>query len=201
MIEERPAPDDVGDGVPVDGLVDEPADRRGRRGVSPVWRVAAVVLVLLSGVAVGAWLSERGRADDAEATVESSVAAQTAASTFVQKLLTYDFDALDEQRDAVSELSTDRFRDEFLAAFTDDLRAAIEQEEASSSATVIDVFQTPDGDGRARAVVHVESELVSGQGVETSLESYLLVTLIERDGRWLVDEMVSLGSREQGGGS
>lgn len=195
MTDERPEPD--GDS----GTDADAGEMSPRTGVSPVWRMVAVVLVLLSGVAFGGWLSERGRADDAEATVESSVAAQTAASTFVQKLLTYDFDALEEQREAVSELSTERFRDEFLAAFTDDLRAAIEQEEASSSATVIDVFQTSDGDGRARAVVHVESQLVSGQGADTSLESYLLVTLVEREGRWLVDEMTSLGSREQGGGS
>lgn len=175
-------------------------DAPASAGVSPAWRVAAIVSVVLLGVAVGAWIVERDRADRAEAAAAETVAAQRAAGTFVRTLLTYDFEALDEQRAAVTDLSTERFRDEYLAAFTDDLRAAIETEEASSSATILDVFVADDGDGRARSVVHVESELLSGRGAGTNLEAYLLVTLVERDGVWLVDEMVSLGSRDIGGG-
>jgi hypothetical protein len=110
--------------------------------------------------------------------------------------LTYDHEDLEAQQAAVERFATERFLSEYLDAFTGEVRQQILAEEATSTASVQEVFVTPGGGDEVRAIVHARSQVRSGGGASAELESYLQVTLVRVDDHWRVDELTSLGSRD-----
>lgn len=185
---------DVGAGEPpVDH--DEPVSSRRRRNVLPA---AVLVVAALAAVAgVGAWgLAQRERADDAVATLARTQDAALVAGSFVDALLTYDFEDLDAQAAAIERSATSRFVAEFRTAFSDQLIDAITAEQTTSDAEVRDVFTTSDSADTMRAIVAVDSTVRSTTGASVVLESVLELRLVHLDGEWLVDEVASRGSRD-----
>lgn len=162
------------------------------------WQAIFSLLLVVVLASITFALRTDQRADDAEAELDDRREAALAASVFVETLLTYDFGELDQQQAAVAALATDRFQQEYESAFSDELAEAIQAEEASSSASVRDVFVSVDGADTVRAIVVVDSEISSRQGASAELESYLEVTMVRRGGVWLVDQLTSLGSRDAG---
>jgi len=181
------------DGATVEGGAGE-AERRPRR-----WPVVAlgVALLALALVALLWGTAQRRDADDAEARLDRQRDAVLAATGFVEALMSYDHEDLDAQRAAVERFASDRFRDDYAEAFTSDVRDQIVQERASSTVDVDDVWVALDQGDDLTAIVHALSEVSSGGGATAELESYLRLRLVRSRGRWLVDDLTSLGSRDR----
>ena len=69
-------------------------------------------------------------------------------------------------------------------------------EEASATASVEETYVAPGDGDELGVIVHATSQVSSREGASAELESYLRVRLVRVDGRWRVDELTSLGSRD-----
>ncbi len=153
--------------------------------------------MLLSLLALGALVSAAAlwssRADlQGEADRRDEVA--TVAGRFAEVLLSYDHEDLDSSRQAVRDLATPDFADEYVDAFGAGLGGQIESLEASSSATIREVFVSQSTGDTARAVVIADSEILSAAGSRATVGTYLDITLVRLDGRWQVDDVTSVAN-------
>ena len=178
---------------PVAEPVADAGERRARR-----WPALAGGLALV-GVAVAAvaWgMVQRDDAAEAQDRLDRQRDAVLVASGFVEALMSYDFEDLDAQQAAVEQFATDEFLADFSDAFSNEVQDQIVAEQASATVTVEDVFVTMDEGDELRVVVHATSDVSSEGGATAELESYLRVRLVRLDGRWQVDDLTSLGSRD-----
>lgn len=168
-------------------------ERRTRR-----WPIVVVGVALLA-LAAGAvfWgVNQRSDADEIRAQLDRQRDAVLAATGFVEALMSYDHEDLDTQQAAVERFASDKFRADFTDAFTSEVRDQIVEERATSTVTVDDVWLTIDDGDEVNAIVRALSTVSSDGGATAELESYLRVQLVRLDGRWLVDDLTSLGSRD-----
>lgn len=180
--------DDAGDEAAEPGRA--PEARRGSR-------VQKILLVLLALLALGAivaavslWSSRADLQDDSARQDEvASVAAR-----FAEVLLTYDHEDLDGSREAVRELATADFAAEYVDAFDAGLGGQIETLEATSSATIREVFVSRATGDTARAVVIADSEILSAAGSRATVGTYLDISMVRLDGRWQVDDVTSVAN-------
>lgn len=181
--------DDAAEG---DAPVAPPGGPRRRR-----WpMVAAVALVGVAAV-LGVWgATQRSDAEESGRRLDDQREAVLVASGFVEALLSYDHEDLDAQQAAVERYATEQFRAEYTDAFTSDVRDQIVSEQASSTVTVQDAWLSVDGGDEVSAVVHAISSVSSAGGATAELESYLRVGLVRIGGRWQVNDLTSLGSRD-----
>lgn len=189
--DEHPLADDV---KPADETPKGDAEKRSSRR----WPlVIAVVIVLGAVAALGSWgVSQRSDAETSRARLERQREAVLVASGFVEALLSYDHQDLDAQQAAVEQFTTEQFRSDYVEAFSSDVREQIIAEQATSTVTVDETWLTVDGDDEVSAVVHARSSIASAGGATAELESYLRVRLVRLGGRWQVDDLTSLGSRD-----
>lgn len=182
--DDAPVPAGAGDGAEA---------RTSRR-----WPIVAVgiALVVLTAAALFWGASQRRDAEAADAQLGRQRDAVLAATGFVEALMSYDHEDLDAQQAAVERFASDRFRADFTDAFTTEVRDQIVEERATSTVTVDDVWVTVDDGDEADAIVRALSTVSSDGGADAELESYLRVRLVRLGGRWLVDELTSLGSRD-----
>jgi Mce-associated membrane protein len=183
--------------VELEEQTEEPrAARRGRVGL-------VVVLVLLAAAVVLAgvqWRRGNDR-DDRVRELEHQAATRreiaTTAGEFGQALLTYDYNDLNSARTRVLDLATDHFAQEYTSAFTGGLDTVITKLQATSNASVRDVYVGDDVGDTAHAVVTLDSEVKSTAGTRRTVGSYLDLTLVHQDGRWKVDIVISVAALEQ----
>lgn len=188
--------DTVAADVPLAGTDGDGAEE----GTTRRWPLVALVVVLLAvTVAAVIWgVGERSDADEAEAQLGRQRNAVLTATGFVEALMSYDHEDLDAQQAAVERFASDQFRADFTDAFSREVRDQIVEERATSTVTVDDVWLTIDDGDEAGAIVRALSTVSSEGGATAELESYLRVRLVRLGGRWLVDELTSLGSRDLG---
>lgn len=156
-----------------------------RRTSGAILAVLALALLVASGVAV--WQSLR--VSDAEGDLDRRADAARTASDFTVALLSYDHADLDAQSEAIGELATEGFAEEFDDAMAKGLGASIEELRAAATASVTDVMVSEVAGDRARAVVVADSEITSKAGNRASTDTYLDVSMVFLDGRWQVDEV------------
>ncbi len=168
-------------------------ERRTRR-----WPIMVLGVALLGLVAAAVlWgANQRSDADEARAQLDRQREAILAATGFVEALMSYDHEDLDAQQAAVERFASDQFRADFADAFTSEVRDQIVEEGATSIVTVDDVWLTVDDSDEVHAIVRALSTVSSDGGATAELESYLRVRLVRLGGRWLVDDLTSLGSRD-----
>lgn len=114
------------------------------------------------------------------------------AGRFGEVLVTYDYHDPDAHKDAVLELASGSFRQDYEDAFDQGLGQIITQVQAVSHGTVNDVFLTSVDGGQAQAVVSLDVEVSGTSGQRTLLDQYVLLTLIKLDGGWRVDQVTDL---------
>jgi hypothetical protein len=156
-----------------------------------------VLTVVLALVALGAivvaaalWTSRADLQDDADRVDDVA----TVAGRFAEVLLTYDHADLDGSRETVRELATPDFAAEYVEAFDAGLGGQIETLEATSSATIREVFVSRSTGDTARAVVIADSEILSAAGSRATVGTYLDISLVRLDGRWQVDDVTSVAN-------
>ncbi len=182
-------PESAGASAPV---VVSPRPRR--RGLPLALLVATDVLVVVA-VVIAVW--QWRRADDLADTESTRRDIAAAAGAFGEALLTYDHEDLTTARDRVIALATDRFAEEYTAAFTGGLAEAITDLQATSDASVRDVYVTDVVDDSAKAVVTLDSEVNSTAGTRRTINSYLDMTLLRVGGEWRIDSVTSVAALDQ----
>ena len=177
--------DDAGD----EAAESERAPSRRRTG-----RALAVVLALVAlgavVAAVSLWTSRADLQDDVDRRDEIA----SVAGRFAEALLSYDHEDLDASRSEVRDLATSEFADEYVDAFDAGLGGQIESLEATSSATIREVFVSSSTGDTARAVVIADTEIESDAGSRATVGTYLDISLVRLDGRWQVDDVSSVAN-------
>jgi hypothetical protein len=149
--------------------------------------VLAVSLAVLFGVlaAVFAILAVSG--DDGEGGRVGDL--RRTAGEMAEAFFTWDYQDLDAHRDRVLALATGSFRSSYDEEFDGSLRELITTTESTSQAFVNDVYVSEIDEERAEAVVVVDLEQTGTGGPRTTPDIYLLITFVEVDGDWKVDDV------------
>lgn len=124
-----------------------------------------------------------------------------AAGRFGEVLVTYDYHDPEAHKDAVLELASGSFRQDYEDAFDQGLGQIITQVQAVSRGTVNDVFLSSVDGGQAQAVVSLDVEVSGTSGQRTLLDQYVLLTLIRLEDGWKVDQVTDLSFPTTGSGT
>ena len=114
------------------------------------------------------------------------------AGKFGEALVTYDYKHPDRHRDAIVALATGSFRKEYKDAFAQGLSQFITEAKAVSQGYVKDVYVSSIDADSAEAIVDVDISHVGAAGPRTLYDVYFLLTLVEVDGGWKVDQVTDL---------
>ncbi|MEU8798438.1 hypothetical protein [Spirillospora sp. NPDC048819] len=174
---------------------DRPARRRLRESGTP-WLGKAVTMAVLAASVVTAGMQWHraegyaGRESDREAVAER-------AEEFGQALLSYDHKDVNSARNRVLAMASDDFAKTYDVAFTGGLESVITKLKADATATARTVYVSDVGEGNAKAVVVMDSEVHSTAGTRRVLGSYLDMKLTRQDGQWKVTEVNSIGAANE----
>jgi len=171
---------------------DEPERPTGTR--TPVL-VLAVSLAVLFAIAA-AVLAVIAAGDDGAS--DGTASLRTAAGTAGEALLTYDFNDPEAHRDRVLALATGSFRGEYEDAFDQGLSELITKVQATSKGFVKDVYVSQIDEERAEAVVVADVERDGAGGARTVYDIYMLLSFVEVDGTWRLDQVTDLNFAEAG---
>ncbi|MEH3033444.1 MAG: hypothetical protein PGN07_05230 [Aeromicrobium erythreum] len=153
----------------------------GSRPSTPVLVVLAVLGVLVAVLLV-AW--RQAGADE-----RSERAALAVARERAQQITTYDQATFDDDVAWARTGATARFRREYAAANAP-IREAAERLRARASGRVVRAAATARGDDRVQVLLFVDQTLTRAGREQRTQESRLVMTMVHRDGRWLVDDVV-----------
>jgi hypothetical protein len=176
--------------------VDDAPVRAERASRGPGTVLVASLAVLFAGVA--AVLAVFVLRDESTDGLEEL---RQEAGRFAEALVTYDYHDPEAHRDAVLELATGSFRQDYEDAFDQGLGQIITEVQAVSQGSVNDVFVSSVDDGQAQAVVSLDIEVSGTSGERTLLDQYVLLTLVEVDDGWRVDQVTDLSFPTAGSGT
>lgn len=163
-------------------------ERRTVRGASRATIVlsAALVMVLAGAVVLAVlWSGNRGDAGLRQAEQE----ARDAAETYAVDLTTYDYSSLDRDFSWVTDGATASFAKEYAAA-NEPLRKVITTLKARATGTVSESAATASSDHEVEVLLFVDQSIVNGTDSKKRTEhNRVVMTMVERDGRWLVDKV------------
>lgn len=160
------------------------AASRPRRWAS----AAAVAFFLLSVVLAALAVSLKSSLDDERG---DRRAVEQVSGRFATALLTYDYKRLDDAKERVLALATGTFRSEYERAFSG-LDAFLKETQASSTATVTDVFVGALDEDRATSIVVVDAVVRGTSGTRRAAASYIQLDLVKVSGGWRVDGVTNL---------
>ncbi|MFF5204436.1 hypothetical protein [Streptosporangium sp. NPDC000396] len=175
-----------------------PGEEGGARAGSRAWRgrlVGAVVAMAFAATAATAVLQWRAADRLAEEKAERD-AVSARAGEFAVALQTYDYANLQAYRDQVFAISGEDFEKTYNEAFSP-LEGVITSMKASSSASVRGVYVSEVGEGRAKAITVVDSQVTSTAGTRRMLGTYMELGLIKTGGHWKVNDATVMGAAEE----
>ena len=183
------------DGEDVEGSEVDGAE--GHRSPALVLAVTLAVVLGVVAVVLGLLLASD---DDGDSRVASL---RRAAGTVGEALLTYDYEDPEAHRDAVLALATGSFRSEYEDAFEQGLGELITEVQATSEGFVKEVYLSEIDEERAEAIVVTDVTRDGPGGPRTLFDIYVLLTFVEVDGEWKVDQVTDLNFETEGatGGS
>lgn len=185
----EPAPaGDLGD-LP-DRAAAAPTRGKGRRA-GFVLAVSLSVLLGVATVVLALLLAAEGSDDEDDL--------RRTAGQFAEALVTYDYRAPEDHRDAVLAMATGSFREEYEDAFDQGLSKIITEVEAVSQGFVKDVYLSQVEGGQASAVVSVDIENDGAGGPRTLYDVYFRLTLVRVDDEWKIDQVIDLNFGGGGG--
>ena len=166
---------------------------RPGRGGRLAW-LAAVVVLTAALAAVAVLLVVRSRAaEQTAAYYKPSSAPLTAARTAGKALFSYDYRTIDKDFADAAALTTGTFRKEYAQTTAGVVRPVAVENKAVVDATTAGEGLAQAEPGRVVALVFVNqvttSTKVTGQKLDSSR---VRMTLVERDGRWLVSKVEAL---------
>jgi hypothetical protein len=161
---------------------------------SPVL-VLAISLAVVFAIAAAALGVVAARNSGGDGQVDSL---RRSAGQVAQALLTYDYNDPDAHRDRVLALATGSFRNEYSDQFDHGLRELITKVQAKSEGFVKDVFVSEIDAERAEAVVVSDVTRDGAGGKRTLYDIYILLTFVDVNGTWKVDQVTDLNFATSG---
>ncbi len=158
--------------------------------------VLAVSLAVLFGLAAAVLGVVAVRGDGGEDDRLADL--RRAAGQAGEALLTYDYEDPEAHRDAVLALATGSFRGEYQEAFDQGLGELIIEVQARSQGFVKDVYVSAIDEERAEAIVVADVTRNGAGGERTLFDIYILLTFVEVDGTWKVDQVTDLNFATEG---
>lgn len=149
--------------------------------------VLAVSLAVVFGILAVVFAVLAVGGDDGEGSRVSGL--RRAAGEMAEAFFTWDHQDLDAHRDRVLVLATGSFRSEYEDQFDASIRNVITQAQSTSQAFVQDVYVSEIDEERAEAVVVVDLEQDGVAGPRTQRDIYVVITFVEVDGDWKVDDV------------
>lgn len=153
--------------------------------------LAAVLggLVLIAAVVIA--VLQAGRASDLEDDLDARSEVATAASTFGEVYLSYDFDDPEGSGDRVLELVSPDFAEDFETTRAPGIEELFANLGTTTDATTTEVFVGDLTEDSARALVVVDVVATSdASGTQQLTDLTFVLELVRVDGRWLVDNVV-----------
>lgn len=207
MTDDTNEPDDVDENADSDveeerdqaGDTDEPGGESSEHAATTAKRGTKLLIVTgvlaVAAVALAAVLFfVEGDRSDLQAEVDREREIAQAASDFTAAVLTYDFTDVDASAAAIEELSTENFIEEYREGFQGNLRALIVESEARSTARVDEIFVNRTTGDTARVISIATADVRSAAQSRAEVTSFIDLAMVRIDGKWLVNEMTSLGS-------
>jgi Mce-associated membrane protein len=184
---------------PANHKVADPNSRGGKAGALPAR--AVVVLAVLVVAVVAYDLIFWAKLDQSAAQVQDQRRSAAAATTDVpaqaeraaEQILAYRYDRLQADADAAKDFMTDDYARSYQSTVDDLLAAPASQVKAQVTATVKESGVARSGPGEVDVLLFVNqtSSTTLEPEPQTALNRVVL-TMVERDGRWLVDEITAL---------
>ena len=163
-------------------------ERRTLRGPSRLTIGLSAALLVLLAVAVllaAMWAGARGDAGLHQAEQEATEAAET----YAVDLTTYDDSSLDEDHAWVDDGATASFAKEYAEA-NKPLRKVITTLKAHATGTVTGSAATASSEHEVDVLLFVNQTIVNGTDSKKRTErNRVVMTMVDRDGRWLVDKV------------
>lgn len=170
----------------------------GASGRRPDVPTLVLAVVALAAVAFGVVFGYRGVADwRATHGVEGAHAkAAEAAASAAETIFTYRYDQLEAYEKDANDVMTPSFAEDF-RTISPALQDLAPQRKIQVEATTRDAAPENCGDdcrrGRAEVLVFVDqARLADGSSTPTVFGNRVQMTMVERDGRWLVDDIKAL---------
>ncbi len=189
-------PPESGSGTGTDVESGDAGGGAGRRALDPARIVLVGVAVL--AVVFGAFFGYRGVADwrETHGVDGAHDKAAEAAASAAETIFTYRYDRIQQYLDDSSDVMTPSFAKDF-ESISPALRDLAPQRKIQVQATTRDSAAMSCGDDcrRDRATVLVfvdQARLADGSEVPTVFGNRVEMTMVERDGRWLVDDIKAL---------
>jgi len=158
---------------------------RTRRILLACVAVDLVLTLVFGTLAFRAWDREREleAAADAGRTVRASLPAQ------LQKVLSYDFQTFEDNREAALEQLTPSFRDDY-ADTLDEIEDRAKEQRRSQDAQVVAVAVVRATDDEVTTLVFVNrTTSTAGSDRTQILQDRLNATVVKRGGTWLIDDI------------
>ncbi|MEJ7633826.1 hypothetical protein [Aeromicrobium sp.] len=163
----------------------------------PVWTrfvrdraVLSVLVVLLVALAVMVALLVRG-GDAADSTDQAAAeaAALKAARTSAVSMTSYDYRRLDTDFAWADDAATESFARQYRDA-NKPLRGVITKLKATARGSVVASAATAKGPRKVQVVMFIDQRVTNrADGDKRSDKSRVVMSMVERDGRWLVDDV------------
>jgi hypothetical protein len=185
----------AGDGSPGGGAT-VTARRLDGRNRLPGWvpgAVIALAFVMVAGLGLWQWRYDSDLAGERD----QRKSAIGVATSFAEKLLTYDYKDLAAARDSVTALITESYKTTYDQAFTIGLEPQITKLQATSVAHVQAVYLTEITSGDASAIVVVDADTTSTAGVRTLKGTYLKLDLVKDKGHFLVNAVTAVSTASE----
>lgn len=154
-----------------------------------------LVLLAVAAVAFGGFFGYRGLQEARDVETAHAEAAETAASS-AETIFSYRYDRIEQYLEDSREVMTDSFADDF-ETISPALSDLAPQRQIQVKATTRDAAAEPCGDdcSRDEATVLVfvdQARLADGSTTPTVFGNRVEMTMVHRDGRWLVDDVKAL---------
>ncbi|MEV4178105.1 hypothetical protein [Nonomuraea sp. NPDC049709] len=162
--------------------------------------LAAMVVAAIAATAVLQWLTA-AQAQDARARLESERALRMevsgAAAAFSRALLSYDYKDLQTTRSALAAQATGDFLATYDAAFGGTMAQVIVKLEATSQATVREVYLADVDEATAHAIVVVDQQVNTSEAIRSVKDSHLKISLVKEKGSWKIHDVTVLGAASE----
>ena len=158
---------------------------RTRRILLACVAIDVVLTLLFAGLALRAWDRER----DLEAATTAGRTVRATLPEKLQKVLSYDYRRFAEARDAAEKELTPRFGEEYLPTLDEIESRAREQKRVQEAVVVAVAVVRADADEVTTLVFLNRTTSTAGSERQRILQDRANVTVVRRDGRWLIDDI------------
>lgn len=158
------------------------------RSLKSVAATAVCIVLLIAGVATGAWLTASN--DDRNAVIEQGPELSKQVSSQVTQMLSYDYATVATELPKSETGLTEKFRPEFHDLITKTVIPSASEKRIVTRATVVGTSIVSQTDGDAKLLLFVNQVTTSSEQPEPATTgSRIVVTATQHDDRWLVDAL------------